>query len=63
MKTPAPKSRRWSRALGLLRRKKSWRQKDGVYTWQGYGWGVDPPPRTRIEKSPSRSAASMLESV
>ena len=35
-----------SRTANLLRRKKSWHEKDGVYTWQGYGWGIDPPPRT-----------------
>ena len=35
-----------SRMAGLLRRKKSWLEKDDAYTWQGYGWGIDPPPRT-----------------
>jgi len=44
--SPAPLAQLWSRALTLLRRKKSWQKKDGVYTWQGYGWGIDPPPRT-----------------
>lgn len=44
--SPAPFARLWSRTLTSLRRRKSWQKKDGVYTWQGYGWGIDQPPRT-----------------
>ena len=44
--TSGTKDGLWARAAGLLQRKKHWHEKDGVYTWQGYGWGIDPPPQT-----------------
>ena len=35
-----------SRSVDTLLGRKSWQRRDGVYTWRGYGWGIDTPPRT-----------------